>query len=123
MQHGLHIGIQREKNQYIMYIKIKGKLTHEDYKIITPMLKNALNGVNEPKIKLLVDAVEFDGWELEAMWDDFKLGLEYNKEFNKIAFVGNKTWQDYAIKVADIFTYGDINYFEDLATAKSWLLD
>ncbi len=77
------------------------------------MVENALFGIKEPNIKVLVDAREFDGWELRAAWDDLKFGLKHSKEFTKLAFVGNKEREAHSIKISNWFMSGDIKYFED----------
>ncbi|MCP3848983.1 MAG: STAS/SEC14 domain-containing protein, partial [Gammaproteobacteria bacterium] len=41
-RHGLSIGIERVDSQFFMTMKAVGKLTHDDYKIITPMIDSAL---------------------------------------------------------------------------------
>ena len=73
-----------------------------------------------PNVNVLLDVTELDGWELRAAWDDFKLGLKHNNEFNKIAIYGNKQWQKSATKIADWFTTGEIKYFEHYADACNW---
>jgi len=89
-RHGLSIGIERINSSFFLKLKATGKLTHEDYKIIDPLIDAALNGIKQPKIKALIDGTELEGWELQAAWDDFKLGLKHNNEFEKIAIYGNK---------------------------------
>ena len=120
-KHGISIGLNRVKNYFFIKMDIIGSLTHEDYEIITPMLENALQGVEEPKISLLIDATKFDGWSLQAAWDDLKLGLKHNKDFEKIAFVGNKSWQEYSIKISNWFSLGKMEYFENIEDALVWL--
>ncbi len=120
-KHGISIGLNRVKNYFFIKMDIIGSLTHEDYEIITPMLENALQGVEEPKISLLIDATQFDGWSLQAAWDDLKLGLKHNKDFEKIAFIGNKSWQEYSIKISNWFSLGKMEYFENIEDALVWL--
>lgn len=120
-KNGISIGLNRIKNYFFIKMEIIGSLTHDDYEIITPMLENALQGVEEPKISLLIDATKFDGWSLQAAWDDLKLGLKHNKDFEKIAFVGNKSWQEYSIKISNWFSLGTMEYFENIEDALVWL--
>ncbi|MDD5276915.1 MAG: STAS/SEC14 domain-containing protein [Methylovulum sp.] len=120
-KHGLSIGIERIDNEFFLSLKAVGRLTHEDYEIITPMLDAALNAVNEPKIKAIVDGTELEGWELRAAWDDFKLGLKHGSEFEKIAIYGNKDWQQLAAKIGSWFISGEAKYFENYDDAVAWL--
>ena len=120
-KHGLTVGIDRIDNRFYLSLKAVGKLTHEDYKVITPMIDSALNGIKEPKINALMDITELDGWELRAAWDDFKLGLQHGSEFEKIALYGNKKWQEVVAKVGSWFISGEVQYFENINDAMFWL--
>jgi len=120
--HGFNIGIDRFNKNIYLSIKAIGTLTHNDYEKMTPLLNSAIKGIKEPKIKALVDLSEFDGWELRAAWDDLKIGLEHDSEFEKIAIFGNnKKWLEYGIKVTNWFTSGEIEQFETIENAKRWL--
>ncbi|MGK0498593.1 MAG: hypothetical protein ACJAYG_000224 [Oceanicoccus sp.] len=120
-EHGLSIGIRWLGDDCYLRIKIVGKLAHEDYLIIVPMLENALAGIDKPRIKVLVDALEFNGWELRAAWDDLKLGLKHGREFEKIALVANKRWEKMMAKVGGWFIAGDMQSFDDNKQAIKWL--
>ena len=120
-RHGLSIGIERSGSDVFLSIKAIGKLTHEDYKTITPMIDSALNAVKEPQVKALIDGTELEGWELRAAWDDFKIGLKHGNEFVKIAIYGNKNWQEIAAKVGAWFVSGEVKYFENEEDALTWL--
>jgi len=120
-RHGISIGIERVNNDFYMTFSVIGKLTHADYEAITPMIDSALEGVTEPAIKMLVDVTRLEGWELRAAWDDFKIGLKHGKQFERVAMVGNKQWQEWAAKVASWFTSADVQYFEDETAAVEWL--
>ena len=123
IRHGLSIGIERVGNEFFLSLKAVGKLTHEDYEKINPMIDSALKGVKDPKVKVFIDGSELEGWELRAVWDDFKLGLKHGNEFDKIAIFGNKKWQEYAAKIATWFISGDVEYFESTNDAFTWLQD
>jgi hypothetical protein len=120
-RHGLSIGVERVDKDFFLFIKAQGKLTHEDYEIITPIIESALNQVKEPKVNVLFDGTELEGWEARAAWDDLKLGLKYGNYFDKIALYGNKKWQEFAVKIGSWFTSGEIKYFENRNQAINWL--
>lgn len=120
-RHGLSIGIERSGNNIFLSLKAIGKLTHEDYETITPMIDNALDSVKDPKVKVIIDGTEMEGWDLRAAWDDLKLGLKHGNEFEKIAIYGNKNWQEIAAKVGAWFISGDVKYFSTAEDALTWL--
>jgi hypothetical protein len=121
IRHGLSIGIEREGNEFYLAMKIAGKLSHDDYEVIVPMLESALEGIKEPSIKALVDITELEGWELRAAWDDLRFGLKHGGEFSKIAIIGSKKWEEVMTKVASWFIAGDAQYFEEGDAARKWL--
>lgn len=121
VRHGLSIGLERTEGQLFLSLKAQGKLTHQDYETITPLIDSAVAAVKDPKIKALIDATEWEGWEPRAAWDDFKLGLRHGKEFEKIAVYGNKGWQEVASKVGNWFVSGEVRYFDEEAAAVAWL--
>jgi len=120
-RHGLSIGIERLGSQFFMTMKAVGKLTHEDYKTITPMIDSALSSVKEAKVHMLIDGTEMEGWEARAAWDDFKLGVKHGKEFKKIAIYGNKNWQEIAAKIGSWFVSGEVRYFDHCDDALQWI--
>lgn len=89
-RHGLSIGMERVRSKFFLSLKAVGKLTHEDYDTINPLIDSALEGVEDPKVTVFIDGSELEGWELRAAWDDFRLGLKHGNQFNKIAIFGNK---------------------------------
>lgn len=120
-RHGLSIGIERTGSEFFLTLKAVGKLTHEDYATITPLLESALERVQTPTVKALVDGTEMEGWDARAAWDDFRLGLKHNREFERIAIVGNKKWQEWAARLGSWFSAGEVKYFEDFDKALRWL--
>lgn len=121
IKHGLSIGIERVGDDFFLSLKAVGKLTHADYEVITPLIDSALASVKDPRVDVLIDGTELEGWGLRAAWDDFKLGLKHSNEFNKIAIYGNKNWQEIAAKVGSWFISGEVKYFDDLGSATVWL--
>lgn len=122
-RHGLSVGIDRIDDQFFITFRIVGKLTHEDYAAITPLIDAALTSVDDPKANVLIDATEFEGWALRAAWDDFKLGLKHGSDFYKIAIVGDKRWQQWAAKIGNWFISGEAKHFDNFPDALSWLND
>ena len=119
-EHGIACGITRINKNFYMNIQIVGKLTHDDYEIMVPMLEKAIEGVNEPSVIALIDIRDFEGMELRAAWDDLKLGLKHGSDFSKIAVIGNKNWEKIGTKVANWFSSGEIHYFENKQEALEW---
>lgn len=121
--HGVSIGIERSGTKFFLSLKAVGKLSHDDYQTITPMIDSALEAVKEPRVKVLIDGTELEGWEPRAAWDDFKLGLKHGNAFEKIAIYGDKKWQERISKIASWFVSGEVHYFENKADALAYLAE
>lgn len=120
-RHGLSIGIERVGRSSYLTLKARGRLSHEDYELLRPLLESALEGLGERRMKVLFDATELEGWELRAAWDDLKLGLKHGGKFDKVALYGNRNWQQIASKLGSWFISGEVRYFEDRQAALEWL--
>ncbi|MCB9092341.1 MAG: STAS/SEC14 domain-containing protein [Halobacteriovoraceae bacterium] len=121
--HGISIGIERNENTFMLKFKAKGKLTHEDYNEITPLLNGALEAVKNPIVYALFDVTEMEGWEPRAAWDDFKLGLKHRHEFKKVALYGSKNWQKNISSLANLFIAGEVEFFEKKDLALAWICE
>ncbi len=121
MYHGVHVGIVRSKQRLLVELVLKGKLTHKDYEFFVPMIKNAMESLPQQKMRMVVDMTELEGWELRAAWDDFKFGMEFRNDFEKLAVIGNRSWEHYATKIAGWMIGGEVRYFENSEEALEWL--
>ena len=120
-RHGVSIGLERSDGEFMLIMRVRGKLSHDDYQSLVPMLESAIAEVEHPKINVFFDAREMEGWEPRAAWDDLKLGVKHGREFNRIAMLGNRQWQEWAARVGSWFIGGEARFFEDEAEAMAWL--
>jgi hypothetical protein len=100
--------------------KVSGKLTAEDYDELLPKLDEAIGA--HGKINLLMVLGDFDGWDdLDAAKADYKLGTHQYHQVEKAAFVGDKKWQGWMVKILDPFTRHTKERFFDLEQLdESW---
>lgn len=121
-KHGITLGIERVGEEIFLSIKAIGKLTDKDYKTITPLIDKMLEGIEQPKVKVLMDVRKFEGWEPKAAWDDFTLGLKYGNSFDKIALVGASNLLAFGAKIAGWFmTGGEVENFDTIDEALKWI--
>jgi hypothetical protein len=118
---GLSIGVCCIEGKAFVEMRAIGKLTHEDYQTITPMIEDAIAASDDNCVDVLADLREFEGWEARAAWDDFKLGIKHRKSWGRIALVGSKKWEQLAAKVAGWFIGGETKFFEDIDAALQWI--
>lgn len=78
-------------------------MTAEDYDALLPKLDEAI--VAHGTINLLVLMEEFEGWVgMEAAKADFQFGKHQYRKVEKAAFVSDKKWMKWLIKIMDPFT-------------------
>ncbi len=121
-EHGISIAIKRNKKRLFIEISMMGKLTHEDYRIFVPMIDKALKEAKGLEVDLLVDMRKFKGWELLAAWDDFKFGVKHRNEFDKMAIVGNKKWEEASTVMMSHLMKGKSKFFQSRGKALTWLM-
>jgi len=76
------------------------------------------------KVRFLVIAEDFRGWDREGDWGDVSFQMEYDEYIERIAIVGEKQWEDLALAFAGKGVRpAVIEYFlpSDLATARAWV--
>jgi hypothetical protein len=102
-------------------VKAIGKLTHEDYQRFGPEFDRL--AAEHGKLRVLFDLSGLDGWEAEAMWDDLKLGIKHHADLERLAVVGDRTWEKWMSVLWRPFTSGEMRYFDkaQLEAARAWL--
>lgn len=101
--------------------KLSGKLHDEDYKTFTPLVDAAI--AKDGKARILAWFHDFHGWDAHALWDDIKFSTTHCTKIEKIALVGEKSWEAGMAKVCKPFTMAKIKYFDaaDIDAAWKWV--
>ena len=101
--------------------KLSGKLRDEDYKKFVPLVNAEI--AKDGKVNVLAQFHDFHGWDAKALWDDIKFSTTHCTKINKIALVGDKTWEKWMATVCKPFTMAKIKYFDasEIDAAKAWL--
>lgn len=107
----------------VLGFKMSGKLHDEDYKKFVPMIDDAI--AKSGKVRLLAQFHDFKGWDMHALWDDIKFSTTHCTKIERIALVGEKTWEKWMAKVCKPFTMAKIRYFDvsDIESAYTWLAE
>ncbi len=107
----------------IFAYKVTGKLTKEDYDDFLPKLTTLIHKYGS--ISLLLELEDFHGLEAKAMWEDYKFATVNDKNFKKIAIVGDSRWTQWMTVLSNVFTNTDLRYFQggDASAAWDWLRD
>lgn len=109
----------QEKN--IIATKASDKLRKEDIEKIHPLIHAILD--KGMKVRWYFEMEDFTGWDFPGLWKDLKMDMAHAKDYEKIAMVGTKKWQDWISQFMKPFTNAEINYFdlENKEKAKLWI--
>lgn len=111
-----------EKNNLISAIII-GKVTKADIEKIHPLIHSMVKNGN--KVDFFFELVNFKGYDLKGLWADLKVDAAHISDYGKMAFVGEKEWQQWAAEATDFFTSSEVKYFDltEKEEAKRWILN
>ena len=69
---------------------------------------------------MLIDLSEFKCEKIEAWLQDLKFGSEFRHEIQKMAIVGDKTWEKWVTPLAKLFYAHDAKFFHTADINKAW---
>ena len=100
--------------------KISGEVNAEDYDTLLPKLDEAISA--HGKVNLLMVMGDFEGISgLDAFKADFNFGTHQYRKVDKAAFVGDKKWLNWVVKIMDPFTRRtDEKLFESDQLEEAW---
>lgn len=103
-------------------VKVSGKLYKEDYEELEPIVDKL---IELGKIRILFVMHDFHGWDLGAIWEDTKFATKHCRDIEKIAMVGEKTWEKWMAAICKPFTMSKVKYFDagEEETARQWLAE
>lgn len=101
--------------------KLEGKISKSDVEKIHLLIHKITK--NGEKANFYFEMEDFVGYDIKGFLEDLKVDASHLSDYGKMAFVGDKKWQEWAIKAMDFFTSSDIRYFnlEDKEEAKKWI--
>jgi hypothetical protein len=106
----------------VIGIEATGKVTHEDYKMVFFPKMEAM--ITDRPVKLLYVAGKgFEGYELEALWDDAAFGVKHWRDISRVAVVADQTWLRAAVTAFKPFFPCEVRLFKlaNLDVATSWI--
>src|SRR5262249_2686344 len=105
----------------VLAFRLSGKLHDDDYKTFVPMVDAAID--KEGKVRLLAQFHDFQGWDLHALWDDIKFSSTVCAKVERVALVGEETWEKMMANVCKPFTMARVRYFDvaEINAAWAWL--
>ena len=111
--------------EHVIGFELSGKVSGDDYEnVLMPAVEAATSG--DRKVCMLYHITsEFEKYELEAMWEDAKVGFRHLASWKKIAIVTDIEWIGRSVKLFAFALPGQVRVFEQagLDDAKQWLAE
>ena len=98
--------------------KAIGTITASDYLKLEPEVKALVE--QEGNIRMLIDLSEFKWAKMEAWLEDLKFGLEFHTKIQKMAIVGDTSWEKWITHLAKPFYSMDAKFFHTADIDKAW---
>ena len=106
----------------IVEFSVTGKLTEQE---LASAQQSAADFIREHgKVRILINAEGFDGWEQGGSWNDFSFEEEFDPFIEKMAFIGDRKWEDLVLVFSNKgFREFPMEYFDiaDADQARAWL--
>jgi hypothetical protein len=106
----------------LLQLKLRGMLKKADHERLVQIAKEAI--AREEKIRVLIIAEGFQGWERHEEWGDVSFMMGEGQHIEKMAIVGDEKWRDDALAfTAKGFRPTAIEFFDAsrLNEARTWL--
>ncbi len=115
------ISIIKKLPDMIIGFKYEGKVTAKDYEsILFPAIESTFEKNKDLKILCQI-AKNFEGFKVDALIDDAKLGIKYFRNWKKIAFVSNKKKMNDTVRTFGFLIPGQVKTFKNKKEAIQWL--
>lgn len=115
------ITLKEENGGRTVVVHVSGKLVQDDYEHFVPEFDRLV--AQHGKLRVLFDITDFHGWTAGALWEDTKFALHHFNKIERLAFIGEKKWQEGMATFSKPFTKAEVKYFDhtDAADARTWL--
>ena len=106
----------------VLTVKVTGQLTEPEVNAAQSRVAGIIRALG--KVRILIRAEEFAGWEKGGKWNDFSFQEQNDPYIEKMAIVGDRRWEDLALAFTASFVRPfPVEYFSsaELAAARAWL--
>ena len=115
------VDIHEESGANLLTVKASRKLTSEEYYRLVPAMEAVIQRVGT--VSLLLILSDFHGWDLRSAWEDVKVDAQLIADIERMAIVGEASWEEYLVGFCRPLTPTAIRYFDaaHLEAAREWL--
>ncbi len=113
--------VQINSKENIIYITVENKLTNHDFDKIVPIVNQKI--MAHGMIRLYYEMKNYKGWTFQAFWRDLYMDLKYRNKVDKIAMVGEKSWEKWLSDAIKPFSGAEVRFygFPQKEEALAWI--
>ena len=115
------VQLHEEVGGKVLAITLTGKLTKEDYAHFLPEIERLVRV--HGKLRMLVRMHDFHGWTAGALWEDIKFDFKHFRDTERLALVGERSWERGMAAFCKPFTTAKVRYFDigESSEADAWI--
>jgi hypothetical protein len=106
------------KGIVVMNVEISGTVDKSDYDQFTPQVDAIVKASGS--IRMLMDITGLKGEKMEAWKSDWNFGKELQGKIEKMAMVGDKSWESSVTKVFGSKYAQQAKYFDANSISSAW---
>lgn len=106
----------------VIAVRAVGRVTREDYDaVLIPQVEATAK--RHPQMRCYYEITDFAGMESGAVWEDFRLGVEYWTRWERIAAVTDASWIADVLNALRFLMPGQIHIFpaSEREAARAWV--
>lgn len=108
-----------DSHDAVLGFRVVDDITAEDYEVLRPAVQAAVD--EHGSVRLLLDLTEFRHEKIEAWGADLRFGQHFHDAIERLAIVGDHTWQKWLARLSEPFYAREAQFFADQPTAWGWL--
>lgn len=107
----------------VLKVTITGQLHKDDFTHLVPATEELIK--SRGKLHILLELVDFHGWDAGAMWEDLKFDLKHFNDIERLAIVGDSWWEERMSRFCKPFTSAEVRYFQESEreSAEKWVAE
>lgn len=99
-------------------VKISEQLTRNEFLQVKPEIEKIISQYG--KFRLLIEASDLKLPEFSFFMEDFKFIIHNHKNAERVALIGNKTWEKVWLEFVKLITSVDVLFFDVSERERAW---
>ena len=108
-----------DSHHAVLGFRVVGDITADDYDVLRPAVQAAVDA--HGSVRLLLDLTGFHREKIDAWGADLRFGQHFHQAIERLAIVGDHTWQRWLARLSEPFYAQESRFFVDQRSAWGWL--